>query len=212
MQWFPAWHLFPSFSLGERARLWGFPPPVDPALIGQILISWTIRLALACFLACLLGWTVRARWTNGQLGRLVWTFGVIAFLGHIWAVFQYKLHWSHAAALSHTADGTQALMGFRFGEGIYFSYFFAVVWAADVAWWWISPHSHDRRPAWLGGLIIGYLVFIAFHGAIVFEGGPVRIVGIVGCLVLAALAARSWLGRKQPERELSQSSAEAAAP
>lgn len=187
-------------------------PPVHPALPGQLLISWTIRVALACFLACLIGWTLRARWANGLSGRTIWTAGLVAFLGHLWAVFQYKLHWSQAAALSHTADGTEALMGFRFGEGIYFSYFFGLVWAADVAWWWVSPRSHARRPAWVGGLILGYLVFIAFHGAIVFEPGPVRIVGIVGCLVLVALAARQWLGRKQSAGEPSRSSAEAAAP
>ncbi len=173
------------------------------------LISWTIRLALAAFLACLVGWTLRARWASSWQGRLVWTVGLIAFLAHLWAAFEYKLHWSQTEALSHTADGTEELMGFRFGQGIYFSYFFAVLWTADVAWSWISPASYVRRPAWLGGIIIGYLVFIAFHGSIVFEGGPVRIVGSIGCVVLVALAGRQWLlGRKPATNE--SASAEAA--
>ncbi len=182
-------------------------------MTGLIFIHWTIRLALAAFLACLLGWTLRAKWANGALGRTVWTLGLVAFLLHLLSAFAFYHRWSPEHALVHTAEETEKMMGFRFGEGIYFSYFFAVLWAADAAWWWISPASYERRPRWLGGMIVGYLIFIAFNGAVVFEGGPVRIAGMIGSGLLVILVLRQWLFIRQPAGDAdATSSPETASP
>ena len=79
------------------------------------------------------------------------------------------------------------MLGLRFGEGIYFSYLFMLLWIADGAWWWLRPSSYQARPAKLVGGLVAYLSFIAVNGAIVFEDGITRPVGIVVCVVLAGL-------------------------
>src|SRR6185503_10143401 len=94
------------------------------------------------------------------------------------------------AAYLDTAKQTQEKIGFAFGGGIYFSYLFLALWVADVAWRWLSPAS---RPLWLDGPLHAYMFFIAFNGAIVFEGGISRWAGIIACLLLAGVAAfRTW--------------------
>ena len=83
-------------------------------------------------------------------------------------------------------------MGFRFGEGIYFSYFFTLLWLADVAWMWFSPAGYQRRSLAITGFGLGYLAFIAFNGAVVFETHLTRWVGIPVSIALAILAWQAW--------------------
>jgi hypothetical protein len=169
-------------------------------MTGQLLTDWTIRLALVCYAALLAGEIVaphavrRSPWF-----RLAWTTGCALFLAHVACAFHYFHHWSHSDAFTHTAQRTGEMVGFAFGAGIYFSYAFGLLWTADVAWWWISPRSYASRPWWLSTLLHGYLFFIAFNGAIVFEGGPTRWVGSAAALgLLVLLAARILGGRAAP--------------
>jgi hypothetical protein len=164
-------------------------------MLGVLLTKWTIRLALACYVAYLAGWLVSdsPRWS--KTSRWLWSLGCGLFLVHVLCAFQFYHHWSHAAAWQTTAEETQKLMGVSFGDGIYFSYVFAATWLADVVWLWVaalSPTVPGRqvRTPWTRVLVHVYLFFIAFNGAIVFEGGVTRWAGLAACLVLACLAAR----------------------
>jgi hypothetical protein len=160
-------------------------------MLGHLLTIWTIRLALACYVAYLAGRLVNAwpaRWPG--IGRLAWTAGCAFFVAHVVAAFQFEHHWSNRAAVAETARQTRDLLGVAFGEGIYFSYLFLLVWVADVGDWWLRGHAtRGERPRWLGGLVHGYLGFIAFNGAIVFEGGLVRWASVAAGMALAGLAA-----------------------
>jgi Mn2+/Fe2+ NRAMP family transporter len=164
---------------------------------GELLTAWTIRLALACYVIYLAGWLV-ARPTGSRAStwpttaRWIWTIGCVLFVVHVACAFHFYHGWSHAAAFEKTASETAQLLGFRFGEGIYFSYLFLALWVLDVVWQWAVQRS--SRPAFQSSLapwwyaLHTYLFFIAFNGAIVFESGPVRWAGLAACLLLAAAA------------------------
>ena len=157
---------------------------------GPLLTSWTIRLALAAY-ALWLGWWLaggaRPLSRRGEaFGRGLYTLACILFLLHVICAFHFYHHWSHRAAFDDTARQTEELLGVPLGEGIYFSYLFLGVWMADALWMWAS----DSRPRWLTPAVQLYMAFIAFNGAVIFESGITRWIGIPVTVVLAGLAAR----------------------
>ena len=167
---------------------------------GQLLTQWTIRLALALYVAWLAGWLCARgpRWAVAS--RWVWTAGCALFLVHVACAFHFYHGWSHAAAWEDTARQTQELLGVALGDGIYFSYVFLVLWVADVVWTWSV--ADPLKTPWPRVLVHLFLFFIALNGAIVFEAGPTRPVGVVACLALSVLAVRSaysWWQSKEKE-------------
>lgn len=151
----------------------------------------TVRIALVCYaivVAALLAGCRGGRWRN--LLRPIWTFGCIAIVAHVIAAFHYTHHWSQSDAIQSTARKTEQLLGTAFGEGLYFNYVFQLVWSADVMFWWLKPERYETRPAWLAYGIHGFLFFIAFNGAVVFESGVTRIGGTVAILIFAVILLR----------------------
>lgn len=152
---------------------------------GPELTHWTIRLALICLVGCLAG---RLRWGDSPRwfawSRIIWTAGCLLFLAHVACAFQFHHEWSHTKAFQSTAEQTGELLGVRFGEGIYFSYLFTLLWVADVVWQWTRPASYRQRPVWLTFGLLGFLTFIAFNGAVIFEDGITRWVGVPVTLAL----------------------------
>jgi len=170
-------------------------------LFGEQFTRWTIRLALTCYVFCLAAAIARRGWTNKSWNdavRIVWTAGCALFVVHVVAAFGYYHHFSHRAAFDDTAKQTADLLGFAFGGGIYFSYLFLAVWVLDVVWRWVAAAS---RPAWLDWPLHLYMFFIAFNGAIVFEGGVSRWGGIVACVLLAGILVLKACGRRKPPGE-----------
>jgi hypothetical protein len=167
--------------------------------MGELLTRWTIRLALVCYVAVLAGGIARVsqngRWM--QIARAAWTLGCLLFLAHVACAFQYYHGWSHTHAFDDTARQTKELIGWQFGAGIYFSYLFTLLWTADAAWWWLAAASYASRSRLLGLSIHAYMLFIAFNGAIIFEGGPTRWVGIAASLGLLLLLGWRILGTKR---------------
>ena len=154
----------------------------------------TVRIALvfyATVFGLLLAGCRGRRWRN--LLRPLWTFGCIAMIAHVIAAFHYTHHWSQADAIQSTARKTEQLIGWAFGEGLYFNYLFLLVWIADVLYWWLRPERYETRPAWLAYGIHGYLFFIAFNGAVIFESGVTRIGGIVAVVIFAVIILRRQL-------------------
>jgi hypothetical protein len=184
-------------------------------MLGPLLTRWTIRLALLCYVLYLAGWLGNVqrydrRWPAAARG--LWTLGCGLFVVHVACAFAFHHGWSHAAAWESTAAETDALLGVRFGDGIYFSYVFLAVWMADVIAMWVfsreRPGSARPLVAAMHGVIHVYLFFIAFNGAIVFEAGPTRWGGIVACLALAGLAAwRAYNGLRSTNRTAEPSAA-----
>lgn len=135
----------------------------------------------------------RGHKTSGR-PRIVWTMGAALCVAHVAAAFQVRHGWSHARAYRDTAVQTAALTGLEWGGGLWVNYLFLTVWVADVAWWWISPDSRAIRPAWLQAGIGYFFLFMFLNGAVVFAGGPVRLIGIAAVGV-AAVALWKRIGR-----------------
>src|SRR5262249_59210931 len=109
--------------------------------------------------------------------RLLWSGAWLLYCIHVAAAFHYAHHWSHAEAIRSVEEQS------GFGEGIFVSYVFTLLWTADVIWWWLSPGSYVRRPRAVGIAIHGFMAFIIFNGAVIFAAGPARWLGIA-CFAL----------------------------
>jgi len=171
---------------------------------GTFIIHAIIRAALICYaltvLLLLMGFG-SPRWRH--LIRGLWTAGCVAFVAHVAAAFQYEHHWSNAAAIRSTAEQTKALIGWAFGEGLYFSYLFMLLWMLDVLWYWVSPRTYEARSSWIQVSLHCYLFFIAFNGAVIFESGVTRPAGIVVTVLLLGVL---LLGRptQSPEKQIAK--------
>lgn len=169
-------------------------------MFGSFLTQWTIRLALVCLVAYLAGRLLGYGDSTNQTPvernmfaalRWIWTIGCVLFVTHVACAFQFTHHWSHTHAWDHTAAETQRMLGFSFGNGIYFSYLFLLLWVTDVACLWLAV----QRPGWVLAPVYLFLFFIALNGAIVFEEGPTRPVGIVILVALAPVL--GWFAWRQ---------------
>ncbi|MBX3437389.1 MAG: hypothetical protein KF861_07870 [Planctomycetaceae bacterium] len=136
--------------------------------IGEQIVLWTARFAVATYLLRLWGdvdgWPddpARRRRRETWV-RVVWTLGCAVYLLHVVAAFQFVHHWSHTAAAVHTAEQTAAVTGWQWGGGLWINYLFTLWWPLDVAWSW--QRGLDRMPRrYVIGmrLIVGFLVFNA---------------------------------------------------
>ncbi len=157
-------------------------PPEDT---GDYLVRATVRVALAYYAAALvLMLTLRPpEWAaaagRGRLARWCWALAWVTYAVHVGMAFHYYHHWSHADAVRHTREVSGV------GVGVYVSYLFSLLWALDVAWWWLRPAAYAARPRWLDGLLHGFMAFIVFCGTVVYESGPIR---WAGCVLFAGLA------------------------
>jgi hypothetical protein len=179
---------------------------------GELLTIWTIRISLALYASVLAGHLLD--WPSEKVRRILrwmWTISFVFFIVHLVAAFQFYHGWSHQIAFDDTAEQTRDMIGVAFGHGIFFSYAFAVLWCFDVAWWWVARTRYDRRAVFLNLAIHGYLLFIAFNGAIIFEGGITRSVGLVVTAGLAILLVKSASGKNRIPRRVTNSLSVAAA-
>jgi len=175
-------------------------------MLGALLTSWTIRLALICYALYVASSLTIAGRQRPRAGRAIWTVGCGLFLGHVACAFHFYHHWSHGAAWRQTADETEQLLGVPFGDGIYFNYLFLVLWVLDVLWLWTAGSPQFRSAASATGVplqpaspaatprgrlgVHAFLLFIALNGAIIFEAGVTRWFAIPVSLALAGLAVR----------------------
>lgn len=151
---------------------------------GEWLTRNFVRLALAWYAAALVlmmrlgpcDWA--AATPGGRLARWCWTWGIVTFLVHLSAAFHFYHRWSH----QHAFERTREVGGV--GEGIYVSYVFTVLWAADAAVWWLRPQAYATRSRWIGRSLHAFMLFIVFNGTIVYEAGPIRWVGAAAFALL----------------------------
>jgi hypothetical protein len=173
---------------------WPWFVPLDSP--GDYRTRATVRVALAYYAAALaLMLTLRREeWAavsgRGRLARWCWALAWVTYAVHVGVAFHHYHHWSHANAVRHTREVSGV------GEGVYVSYLFSLLWALDVAWWWLRPAAYASRPAWVDRLLHGLMAFIVFCGTVVYESGPIRWAGVVlfAGLALALLARRQRWG------------------
>lgn len=146
-----------------------------------------IRLSLGWY-AVALGLMMRLRpsdWRvvtlHGRIARWCWTWACLCFLIHLAMAFHYFHHWSHANAFEHTRQVSGV------GEGVFVSYLFTLLWAADVAAWWLAPNRYATRSAWIDRGLHGFMLFVVFNGTVVYESGAIRWASSLGFVTLIVL-------------------------
>jgi hypothetical protein len=117
---------------------------------------------------------------------------------HVLAAFAYFHAWSHDAAYRHTADATEAVVGFQWGGGLYVNYAFTIFWAADTILWWLGGTSFPYRSRTYFWTVHGVFAFMVVNATVVF-GPPYWKWAAVA--VAAVLVAAYWLGRRQKEAD-----------
>jgi hypothetical protein len=170
--------------------------------VGDALTRNTIRLSLASYLAALLmmlrlapgDWI--AETLPGRLARWFWTWAVVAFLVHLAMAFHYYHGWSHTHAFEHTREVS------GWGEGLYVSYAFTLLWALDAIWWWAAPSSYASRSRVLHWTLHAFLIFIAFNGTVIYETGAIRWAGLIGTGTIVAAALIAW--RNKPATSIAE--------
>lgn len=180
---------------------------MDLKTLEHALTIWSIRIAVVCLFTYLI---FQPRpFAPRHISRpliWVWNIGALLSLLHLLFAMGFVHQWSHQLAWEDTAQQTDEFMGVRVGAGIYFNYLFVGIWVFDAIWQWGWTASYHRRYRWAGRLIIGYLLFIAFNGAVVFESGLIRWVTLI--LLAVWIAKMIWVWpldstapAKEPQRE-----------
>lgn len=168
---------------------------------GELLTRWTVRVAMTSY-ALSLG----IRLTNGSRGRrdgvariaaALWGIGCAFYIVHVTCAFAYFHHWSHAAALEHTAVRSAEVVGVRFGGGLYFNYLFTALWIGDAAWMLFGRDGYRRRSKCYDLAMHGFLLFMVVNAVVVFGPSSTRWIGAVATVVLLALWVRA---RKLPQQ------------
>ncbi len=157
-------------------------------MIGELLIRWTARLAVACYVARLafdVEQKAEANWQ--QSARWWWTIGCFFFLLHVIAAFHFEHHWNHAAAYEATAKRTAEVTGWDSGFGLYVNEAFLILWLTDTLCWWqdLSWPQH-RRIYWT---VQSVFAFLMLQATAIF-GPPFWIPVVV--LVIVFLCLRLW--------------------
>lgn len=155
---------------------------------GEFFIRSTVWVALAgYFFGAALSALSRKKQGRERAARIIWTIACISLLAHAACAFHFHHGWSHDAAYQETASQTAEVFGLNWGGGLYINYALMALWVADVAWWWRGLDAYRRRPRALVLIWQGFLIFIFFNAAVVFEAGPLRLIGLFLCLVLCLL-------------------------
>jgi hypothetical protein len=128
---------------------------------------------------------------RGRAARWLWTLGWAVYVVHVLTAFHFAHHWSHARAVEHVREVS------GWGEGVYVSYLFTLVWTLDVLWWWARPAAYAARPAWVGWALHAFMGFVVFNGTVVFGSGVVRWAGAVLFAGLACLSGRRLLASQR---------------
>lgn len=152
----------------------------------QLFSLWMVRVSCVLYFAALAGWIA----TPARFPRRTWTAACAFYLLHMITAFAFFHQFSHREAYEATARQTQALLGVHYGGGLYWNYVFTVVWMSDVAWAWLGNYA--QRARWITYAVHGFLAFLFFNATVVFGKGWIRIGGVAGFLLLAAL----WIARR----------------
>lgn len=157
--------------------------------MGDLVINWTARLFVACYISRLILDTADTRDWSLRAGRYLWTCGCLVFLAHIVAAFHWKHHWSHSEAHTHVLNRTAEMTGVQTGVGIYVNYLFATLWCLGTVAWWTSLNWPKHRIAYWS--IQAVFAFLMFQATAVFGPPfwkPVAIAVILALIVLRKFA------------------------
>ncbi len=157
-------------------------------MIGEFLVRWTARIAVACYIARLACDSGHNGGIDSQkIARIWWSIGCATFVLHVIVAFHFIHHWSHTAAFDATAKRTAEMTGWNSGFGLYINEAFLLLWLTDTFFWWqdVSWPRH-RRIYWT---VQSVFAFLMIQATAIF-GPPFWIPVVV--LVIAILSIRAF--------------------
>jgi len=150
---------------------------------------WAIRISMI-LMVLVFGAELRGAKPTGIVIAQLWCLGALFALAHSTGAMLTFHHGSQEAALESTARQTEQVVGLRIGAGLYVNYLFVFVWHVDAALRLLVPNHYARFPNSYRYWVIGFLIFIAINGAIVFQSGVTRYVGIACLAILGTFVLR----------------------
>lgn len=167
------WLAVAVFAAGLVMAVWQIqrdptPDVRHPAILNTAWVSFALWAGAVGLMipATAAEWHVGG--TRFRLARWSWVLGAAMFVVHFVVAFQFAHRWQHANAFEHVTKTA------GFGPGIFVSYLFTAVWAADAGWWLLGPASYVNRPRWLGWTLHLFMAFITFNGTVVYVSGWIR--------------------------------------
>lgn len=163
--------------------------------------AWLVATVAAIYVIIFLR-TGRTSATHLSM-RWLWTTALVLHLVHVLLAFHFVHGWSHAAAVQHTAERTEAVFSIYFGGGIYFNHAFAVAWLLDVAGIWFAawknaPQRALSRNGSARFVPLARRVWHVYFGGMMWFATVVfaeRVLAITSGLVFIALGALWWRSR-----------------
>lgn len=154
----------------------------------SLLMFWTARAAVACYLARLLAAARRNTAVPSLVECILWTSGCGLLCIHMLLAFHVVHDWSWDHALQHTAERTAAVTGLHWGGGLYINFAFAALWTADCVLLWSAYRRIAARGRACAWTVHALLAFIVFNATVVF--GPAGWWWILAAFLGALLVAR----------------------
>ncbi len=148
---------------------------------GDRLIAHTAQLSVACYLiALLLAARSRSKAQPSVGVACFWTAGLFALTIHVACAFHFLHHWSHAKALTHTAQRTAEVTGWNWPGGLYINYAFLLFWAVDAVRVWREALGRTSVASpWRKRVVHGVFLFMMFNATVVFGPWHWTVVGLV---------------------------------
>ena len=157
---------------------------------------WLIRMAL---LLMVVVFSIELRGGNrtDRMTASLWLAGAVLALGHGIGTVATFHHGSQTLAFESTAQRTEQLLGIRFGAGLFVNYVFLIVWLVDALMAILLPVRYRRLQRLYVYATDGFLLFIAINGAIVFQTGWSRSIGVISLIFLLMLVIqrRFWTNK-----------------
>ena len=160
-----------------------------PADVADFETRQTARVMTLLWAIAMAG---RIRLGRTPVTRAWWTAACLAFIVHVATAFDRIHDWSHARAFDHVEETS------GYGPGVFVSYAFTLLWAADVLYWLIRPVDYASRSRQWEIALHGFFAFIMFNGTVVYETGFIRWAGLAMFAGLAALLAITPRGIPEP--------------
>ncbi len=148
---------------------------------------WAIRIALG-LMVLVFAFEIRGGKSTDRTTASLWLVGALLSLCHSLGSLATFHHGSQLMAIEATAQQTQELIGIRFGAGLFVNYAFDLVWIVDATVRMISPAIYNKMPKAYRYCTNGFLIFIAINGAIVFQSGWIRAIGLACVAMLLMLS------------------------
>ena len=133
---------------------------------GEHLMLWTVRVSVVCYVVALWRWLFFPI-TPDRLYARFWPAAWLLCVLHVLFAFHFRHQWNHTAALQHTAEMTERVVGLYWGGGLYINYLFLICWGISAGFTLCS----DMRPARTIDMALhAFAAFMMFNATAVF--GP----------------------------------------